>query len=105
MRVGRAVVAAGALALAGFAGGAGPGCSGRRATAADCRSILDRIVELEIRERGFRDDALVARKREELATLFSAELRHCQGRTLPQGALACVREAKTSEAISHRCLR
>lgn len=80
-------------------------CTGKGASADDCRFILDRIVDLEIRERGFRDDVLVARKREELATLFAADLRHCQGRNLPKAALECVRAAKNSEEISHRCMR
>jgi hypothetical protein len=80
-------------------------CNGQRATRQDCVEILDRIVELELRETGFRDPALVARKREELRKTFAPELARCTGRRLPKDALACVRNATSAEEVSHRCLR
>lgn len=81
------------------------GCGNGRASRDDCAAILDRIVELELRERGFRDPALVARKREELRRTFAPELARCDGRRLPKDALACVHEARSAEEVSHRCLR
>jgi hypothetical protein len=81
------------------------GCGGRRATAADCREIFDRLVEVELRERGFQDPALVELKRQELRNQLSSELKECQGKPLKPGALACVRTVKTAEKISHECFR
>ena len=80
-------------------------CRRRRATAEDCARILDRIVELELRERGYHDRALVERKRRELRRELQAELEHCRGKRLRSDALDCVERATGTEEISHRCLR
>lgn len=81
------------------------GCGNGRASHDDCTAILDRIVELELREMGFRDPALVERKRAELHRTLAPEIGRCTGRRLPVDALACVRQATTAEDVSHRCLR
>lgn len=81
------------------------GCGRRHANAADCGEIFDRLVEVELRERGFQDPALLELKRQELRNLLSSELKECQGKPLRAGALACVRTVKTAEKISHECLR
>jgi hypothetical protein len=81
------------------------GCRADRATAEDCGQVLDRIVELELTEKGFHDPALVDRKRQELRSLLQPELKQCQGQRLQPGALACVRQATSPEQISHQCLR
>jgi hypothetical protein len=81
------------------------GCRRHAATADDCRLILARIVELELRELGFRDAALADRKRTELRRTLGAELSRCEGVRVRAGAMDCVRQATTVEEISHRCLR
>ncbi len=81
------------------------GCKRERASAEACGEIFDRIVEVELQEQGFRDPVLARRKREELRGALGSELRRCEGRRLPAGALACVRTAKSTEEISHTCLR
>lgn len=81
------------------------GCRRERATANDCARILDKIVELELREQGFRDAELTRRKRDELRRSLAPELRECEGKRLKAGALACVESASTTEQISHHCLR
>ena len=81
------------------------GCNGNPATDQDCAGILDRIVELEVRERGFRDPVLLERKQVDLRRLLGPELRQCQGKRLKPGALACVQQAASTEQISHACLR
>jgi hypothetical protein len=81
------------------------GCRRERATLALCQEILDRIVQLEMREAGFRDPALVQRKREELRKVLGPELKECEGKPIKSDALACVRTAPSAEEISHRCLR
>jgi hypothetical protein len=81
------------------------GCHSRRATPADCEHILDRIVDLELRERGFHDPALLERKRVELHRALTSELAQCQGRRLSDHVLDCVASATTTEDITHGCLR
>jgi hypothetical protein len=81
------------------------GCGGRRATVEDCREILDRLVDLELQENGFRDAALTARWRAEAEGAHAADLAACQGKRMPRDAMACVRAAATSEEMSHRCFR
>ncbi|MCB9565954.1 MAG: hypothetical protein H6710_01795 [Myxococcales bacterium] len=92
------------LALAGLAL-ASAACEGRAATPEECEAILDRIVELELREQGYRDPALLARKQAEFRRLFADDLGRCVGRRLPPGARECVARASSAEAISHECLR
>jgi hypothetical protein len=80
-------------------------CGSRPATQADCRQILDRIVDVELNERGFHDPALAARRREEAEAAYAADILRCVGGRIARGAMECVRSATTSEEISHRCLR
>jgi hypothetical protein len=81
------------------------GCKRQRATLADCQEILDRLVELEMRERGFRDPVLLEHRRQELRRVLEPDVRECQGKPISSGALACVRNAPNPEQISHHCLR
>lgn len=76
----------------------------RRASIHDCEAILARIIVLELREQGYRDPALAARRAAELRTQFATDLARCVGRPLPASALECVKKAGSSEAISHHCL-
>jgi hypothetical protein len=80
------------------------GCAEERATAEDCGAIFDRIVALELAEMGYRDPALVERKRAELGRRLSVEVSACEGRPLSPGARACVAAATSAEEVVHRCL-
>ena len=82
-----------------------PACRRTRASSPDCERILDRVVELELAERGFRDQALLDRKRREMRDGLAAQLKECEGKHLNSGALACIAKAKSTEEISHQCLR
>ena len=84
---------------------AAPACQRQRATPQDCSSIVDRIVELELVERGFRDPVLLDRKQRGLRATLAADLTQCAGKPIKGGALDCVRAAKSTEALSHQCLR
>jgi hypothetical protein len=90
-------------ALAGLALLAG--CHRHTATAGDCRAILDRLVEMELKESGFRDPALVPRWQEELARRFDDDLRRCRNIQVGDDLLACVRAAQNPEEIAHRCVK
>lgn len=81
------------------------GCSERRATEAECRKIFDRIIDIELSERGFRDPALAERKRDELARRYHAEIQACTAQALPSNAMDCIARARTTEELSHVCLR
>ena len=80
-------------------------CTDESATPDDCDAILTRIIELEIREQGYRDPALVERKQTQLRHAFADEIGRCVGRRLPQGAMECITTASSAEQVSHRCLR
>jgi hypothetical protein len=80
------------------------GC-GERATASDCTFIFDRLVELRLEERGFRDPALRDRRTRELRGRFRIEIDQCEGHRLPSGARDCVAKARTVEEVSQGCLR
>jgi hypothetical protein len=81
------------------------GCRRERLTPQDCRELLGRITDLELAERGYRDPALAARRKAELAIRLAPELAACEGRRVRPGALECARSARTAEDLSHGCLR
>lgn len=85
--------------------GMGLACERSIATAEQCGRILDRIVDIELDEQGFRDPILGARKKAEMRRLLASELRHCVGASLSPEAIACVARARTIEELSHICLR
>jgi hypothetical protein len=81
------------------------GCHRHVASAADCRAILDRLVELELKESGYRDPALAPRWQQELARRFEADLRHCQTLRVRADLPSCLGAAQNPEEIAHRCLK
>lgn len=92
-----AAVIAGVVAIAG--------CHRHRASAEDCRAVLDRLVDLELKESGYRDPALAPRWQRELAGRFEADLRRCQTLRVYDGLSRCLRAAENPEEIAHRCLK
>jgi hypothetical protein len=83
---------------------------GHPASEAECRTILERIVELELKSQKVTDPAEVAKRRAESLGL-SADggrtevLDGCIGRHITDRALACVRGAETAADITDRCLQ
>jgi len=82
-----------------------PACGRRAATAADCRAMLDRLVDVELDESGFRDPVLRARSRDNFARRFAADLERCEGLMVPGDLKVCLAAARTTEEVVHRCLR
>jgi hypothetical protein len=86
------------------------GC-GHPATEADCQLIAERIAELELKAQHITDPAEIRRKKDETLGLGGATsskkelLEGCIGRHVTDRALACVRQAKTSDEIASQCLR
>lgn len=82
-----------------------PGCSAPRASRDECERILERIVEIELVEQGYRDRALVERKQSEAHHRFAPDVERCIGRRIPRDAMACIEAAKDTETLTHDCLR
>jgi hypothetical protein len=94
------------LSLAALASlGAVGGCHRHTADAGDCRAILDRLVEMELKEQGFHDPALVPRWQDELARRFDNDLRRCRTIRVGDDLEACLRGAQNPEEIAHRCVK
>lgn len=81
------------------------GCHRHVASAGDCRAVLDRLVELELAESGYRDPSLAPRWQSELARRFEADLRRCQTLRVRDDLSSCLRRAQNPEEIAHRCLK
>jgi hypothetical protein len=87
----------------------GSGC-GHPATEAECQTIVERIVELELKAQKITDPVEVAKRRGEGLGL-SADggkpevLEGCVGRHITDRALACVRRAESASEITDRCLQ
>lgn len=92
------------LALGLLLAGVGISCHRERMTAQDCGLILDRITELELAERGFRDPALAARRKSEMRARLKGEIDACVGRSVRSGAMDCALTASTTEDLTQRCL-
>jgi hypothetical protein len=80
------------------------GCHRHVASAGDCRAILDRLVELELKESGYRDPSLAPRWQSELARRFEADLRRCQTLRVRDDLSSCLGLAQNPEEIAHHCL-
>jgi hypothetical protein len=86
------------------------GC-GHPATPQECQAIVDRLVELELKEQHVSDPAEIARRRR--TSLGAGDsggtpadiVKDCLGRHLTDRAMACVRSAQTPAEVSERCLR
>ncbi len=91
-----------AILLASFA--LLPGC--HRATEQDCERIVDRMVELELKDQGIADEKTVAsRKVDARAKKHDTLIASCIGKRLPQSSMTCIDKAQTPSEITERCLR
>jgi hypothetical protein len=77
-----------------------------KATEADCEQILDRIVELELRDQGVTDPELVKRRTDETKARKREQLiKTCVGKRVSQSNMECIRKAQTAAEITDKCLR
>jgi hypothetical protein len=77
---------------------------GRRATAADCQLILDRSVELQMKELDKGDPEAIAKRQAVLRQELEGEMKDCIGRRITDQMMACVRGATTTTELE-RCVR
>ncbi len=86
-----------------LASAASVGC-GRRATAADCQLIVDKSVELQMKEMSFTSPAEVQKRVEQVRSQLQGEIASCEGRRITDRTVACVQAAKTTKEMD-QCLR
>jgi hypothetical protein len=79
------------------------GC-GRRATAADCRLIVDKSVELRMKQMSLTDPAAIQKREEQVSSELRGELAACEGRRVTARTIACVQSSKTTQELE-QCLR
>lgn len=77
-----------------------------RATEQECKQIIDRIVELELREQGITDKAMVEQRKQAARAHKHDELaKDCVGKRISKSALQCIQSAQTADEITDKCLR
>src|SRR4051812_7473082 len=79
------------------------GC-GRKATDADCSFLLDRNVEVAMKQMNINDPAAIAKRKDEIRGEFKDSLKDCVGKRVTDGMLACVGTAQTADDID-KCMR
>lgn len=80
------------------------GC--RYATEQDCERIIDRIVELELKEQGIKDPKLIEQRKADTRQQKREELlAGCVGKRISDSALTCIDKAESSRDITEKCLR
>lgn len=98
--------AASMAALLGLALSACGLSSCHKATEADCEQILDRIVELELKDQGVTDPELVKKRTEETKSRKREQLiKSCVGKRVSRSNMECIRTAKNAAEITDKCLR
>lgn len=89
-------------------GVAGAGC-GHPATNAECREILDRIVDLELKSQHVTDPAEIEKRRQDLEASISSGTsgvyEGCLGKRITDKQMQCVRTASSVDQITDRCLK
>jgi hypothetical protein len=79
------------------------GC-GRRATSEDCRVIVDRSVELQMKEMSHNDPKAIAEREQSVRAALEEQMRSCETRRVTDKTMACVRTASTMQELDE-CLR
>ena len=83
---------------------------GHPASEEECRVILERIVELELKSQKVNDPNELAKRRNEALGISpdggrSDMLEGCVGRHITDRALTCVKNAETASDITEHCLQ
>ncbi|HEX3344709.1 MAG TPA: hypothetical protein VHS09_09065 [Polyangiaceae bacterium] len=90
--------------LAAFFGLLSAAC-GRHATRADGQLIVDRSVEIEMKERSENDPTAIAKREAEVRAELDAKISSCErDRRVTDKMMACVKSASTTSDLE-QCLR
>jgi hypothetical protein len=92
-----------AALLLAVSAGLAAGC-GRRATEADCQLIVNKSVELQMREMSRVDEPSIEKREQEVRAQLGDEIKSCEGRHVTERTLACVRSASSMRGLD-TCLR
>ena len=79
------------------------GC-GRRATDDDCRLIVDRSVELQMKEMSQNDQAAIAEREKQVRAELQGQIKSCEALRVTDKTMACIRGAATMRELD-ACLR
>jgi hypothetical protein len=79
------------------------GC-GRRATHADCELIVEKSVELQLRELSATSASDVQKRVAQVRAALQDDIASCEGRRVTEHTLACVQAAKETRELD-QCLR
>jgi small lipoprotein (TIGR04454 family) len=77
---------------------------GRKATEADCQLIVDRSVELQMKEMAKGEPEAIAKRQAQLRTELESQMKDCVGRRISDQMMTCVKGAQSSEALEG-CVR
>jgi hypothetical protein len=91
------------VALVASAVAAAAAC-GRRATLDDCRLIVDRSVELQMRQMSLIDPSAIRKREDDVRAALQSELTSCEGRRVTDRTISCVQRANTLLELD-QCLR
>ncbi len=87
-----------------LAGGWALGC--HRTTEQDCEKVIDKMVELELRDQGVTDPLVLDdRKKTTREKKRDDLLKTCVGKRVSQSALSCIQSARHANEITDVCLR
>jgi hypothetical protein len=92
-----------AMAAAAILGGSVNGC-GRRATELDCQLIVNKSVELQLRENSQTSAEAIEKREEQVRAELQDEIKSCEGRRVTEKTLTCVQAASTTQELD-KCLR
>lgn len=81
----------------------GAGC-GRRATELDCQLIVDKSVELQLRETNQTDREAIEKREQQVRAELQDEIKSCEGRRVTEHTMDCVHAASTTQELD-KCLR
>lgn len=77
---------------------------GRPATEKDCELIIDRNVELQMKQMQITDPAAIEKRKAEIRSQLGDQLKGCVGKRVTDGMMSCVQKAQTADEIDP-CLR
>jgi hypothetical protein len=77
---------------------------GRPATREDCELIIDRNVELQMKQMQITEQAAIDKRKAEIRATMADQLKGCVGKRVTDKMMACVRTAGSADEID-QCLR
>jgi nitrous oxide reductase accessory protein NosL len=77
---------------------------GRQATEEDCRAIIDKNVEIQMKSMNITDPDSIEKKKKEMRAEFESELKGCVGKRVTDSMMECVKRAQKPDEID-KCMR